>query len=185
MIGEIKMWTGENAPDNYLFCHGQELQVSEYPELFVIMGNKHGGDGIITFCLPNMQKRFPLGKNDQMELGEIGGQENIVLLENEMPSHNHTSSNIVSGNIVVTSQLKGSSTVSNQNSPTGFLASTVDNIYSNNRGAQPDANLNLASIESNASHNIEVETIIENKGNNEAHNNMPPWFCVEFIICIM
>ncbi|MCF7964206.1 MAG: phage tail protein [Methylobacter tundripaludum] len=43
------------APNGFAVCNGQLLSVSQYPELFAVLGDSHGGDGVTTFALPNLR----------------------------------------------------------------------------------------------------------------------------------
>lgn len=54
LVGEIKMWVGSNAPQNFMFCNGELLNIIDYQQLFDVMGNQFGGDGVENFALPNI-----------------------------------------------------------------------------------------------------------------------------------
>lgn len=63
-IGSIVEWGSAAAPENWLICNGQELKRNEYPDLFAAIGTTYGeGDGSTTFNLPNMASKFPIGYN--------------------------------------------------------------------------------------------------------------------------
>ncbi|MFD6393149.1 phage tail protein [Nocardia sp. NPDC060259] len=54
ILGQIAIfpfWT----PQGWLPCEGQLLKVSDYQALFSLLGNKFGGDGRLTFALPNLK----------------------------------------------------------------------------------------------------------------------------------
>jgi hypothetical protein len=70
MIGEVKMYTGSSAPDGWAFCRGQLLPVSEYAELYSIMRTTYGGDGVITFGLPDLRSAVPMGIGQGVALPE-------------------------------------------------------------------------------------------------------------------
>jgi len=55
-IGTIVPWTGDltQIPKGWVQCKGQELNVSEFPYLYEIMGIKYGGVAGNTFKLPNI-----------------------------------------------------------------------------------------------------------------------------------
>ena len=46
---------------NWLLCDGRSLKIVEYPELFLTLGELYGGDGRITFCLPDYEGTFLRG----------------------------------------------------------------------------------------------------------------------------
>ena len=39
------------------YCDGQVLSIDKYPELFSVLYNDYGGDGKITFALPDLRPR--------------------------------------------------------------------------------------------------------------------------------
>ena len=43
------------VPLNMLDCDGKEYPASQYQELFSLLGNMYGGDGVSTFCVPNLK----------------------------------------------------------------------------------------------------------------------------------
>ncbi len=83
-IGQIMMFGGNFAPRNWELCNGQLLQVSQYTQLFSILGNRFGGDGMSNFALPDLRGRVPLaagtgtGLTTKVE-GQMGGLENSSL----------------------------------------------------------------------------------------------------------
>ena len=93
-LGEIRM-TGFNfAPVGWALCNGQTLAISQYSALFALLGTTYGGDGTSTFNLPNLQGRVPIHWDNGVGvspyvMGESGGAENVTLLSNQMPIHNH------------------------------------------------------------------------------------------------
>jgi microcystin-dependent protein len=51
------IYTGDDSRTlgkSWRLCNGQTLLVTDYPELFKLIGNKYGGNGITTFNLPNL-----------------------------------------------------------------------------------------------------------------------------------
>lgn len=107
VVGEMKMYAGETAPDKWLFCRGQSLSTSDYPDLFAVIGYTYGGSGS-TFQLPDMSERFPRGTNPEASassartLGGHGGGA-ITLSTANLPSHSHTVT--VSGGTLTASKL--------------------------------------------------------------------------------
>jgi len=55
-IGNIKLFAGIYCPQYYMYCDGQTLSIQQYTALFSILGTQYGGDGRVTFCLPNLNK---------------------------------------------------------------------------------------------------------------------------------
>ncbi len=94
-IGEIIMFAGNFAPRGWQLCNGQLLPINQHVALFSIIGIEYGGDGRTTFALPDLRGRVPLGTGtgsglNPRSLGQKGGAQNIILVPNQMPTHNHT-----------------------------------------------------------------------------------------------
>jgi microcystin-dependent protein len=87
-LGEIRLFGGTFAPIGWLFCQGQILSVNDYPDLFKIISNRFGGDGVTTFALPDMQGRVPLHFGS-LPLGLHDGLVNVLLATGELPVHTH------------------------------------------------------------------------------------------------
>jgi len=51
-IGEISDYSSSSAPTGWAVCEGQLLLVADYAELFAVIGNVYGGDGVTNFKLP-------------------------------------------------------------------------------------------------------------------------------------
>lgn len=60
-IGEIRLFAGDFAPNNWAFCDGATLQVSAKTALFAVIGVAFGGDGRTTFALPDMRGAVAVG----------------------------------------------------------------------------------------------------------------------------
>lgn len=75
-IGEITLFGGNFAPRGYAFCEGQLLPISQNTALFSLLGTTYGGDGRVTFALPNLKKAE---KN-------LGGARYIIALIGIYPS---------------------------------------------------------------------------------------------------
>jgi microcystin-dependent protein len=93
-IGEIRIFGGNFAPQDWQFCAGQTLPISQYAVLFTLIGTTYGGNGTTTFNLPDLRGRFPIHQGTGIGLstyimGQQGGSESITLTQANMPSHNH------------------------------------------------------------------------------------------------
>ena len=71
-IGEIKVISFNFAPKGWAFCNGQVMPINQNQALFSILGTQYGGDGISTFCLPNLQGRMPIHQGHGYFVGELG-----------------------------------------------------------------------------------------------------------------
>lgn len=163
-VAEIRMFAGNFAPRGWASCDGQILPISQNTALFSLLGTTYGGDGKSTFALPNFQGSAPMGQGQgpglsSRFLGEIGGEQNVTLLDAQMPQHNH-------GYQAGAGGARGGASTPAAN----FLGSGnagVDKIY-----APSGANSTMS------------PQAISITGSSFPHNNMPPYLCVFFIIAM-
>jgi microcystin-dependent protein len=93
-VGQIIMFGGNFAIQNYAFCNGQLMSIANNPTLYNLIGTTYGGDGVNTFGLPNLQSRVAIHQGQRQGLsnyvlGQAAGTENVTLNLTQMPSHNH------------------------------------------------------------------------------------------------
>jgi microcystin-dependent protein len=69
-VGEIRMFAGGFAPQDWAFCDGQLLSIAENEVLFNLIGTTYGGDGQTTFALPDMRGRIPVHVGQGHVIGE-------------------------------------------------------------------------------------------------------------------
>lgn len=94
-LGQITMFGFGFAPKNWALCNGQTLSINQNAALFSLLGTSYGGNGQTTFALPNLQAALPLCEGQapglsSYVLGQVGGNANVTLLQNQLPQHNHT-----------------------------------------------------------------------------------------------
>ena len=61
-MGDIKLFAGTFCPKGYQYCEGQSISINENQALFSILGTQYGGDGKVTFNLPNLSNQV-MSKN--------------------------------------------------------------------------------------------------------------------------
>lgn len=88
-LGEIKVISWNFPPRGWAFCNGALLPINTNQALFSILGTTYGGDGRVTFALPNLQGRVPVHAGNGIALGELGSETSHTLNIPEMPAHNH------------------------------------------------------------------------------------------------
>jgi microcystin-dependent protein len=103
ILAEIRLFAGNFAPRNWAFCNGQLLAISQNTALFSLLGTMYGGDGRVTFALPDFRSRIGVGMGQGPGLsyydqGQTGGSESVILQSNNLPLHNHTISGTVNMN---------------------------------------------------------------------------------------
>jgi len=172
-ISEIRMFAGNFAPRNWAFCEGQLVQISTNTALFSLIGTIYGGDGRVTFALPDLRGRVPIGPGQgpglsTHVLGERGGEETNTLTINQMPSHNHQGlAKVSSGNATQTAATNGAS-IATPGTGSGRSFNATEGFNT----ASPDITLNAETV-STAS-----------VGGSEKVNNLQPYLSTYYIICL-
>ncbi|SEP27326.1 phage tail protein [Niastella yeongjuensis] len=98
-IGDIKLFAGNFAPKNWMFCQGQLLSIATNTVVFYVLGTRYGGNGTTNFALPDLRSRMPVGAGQGAGLsaysvGQKGGVETVTLQPNNFPVHSHTLPNV-------------------------------------------------------------------------------------------
>lgn len=88
-IGEIKLCGFDFPPRGWALCQGSTLSIAQNTALFALLGTSFGGNGTVTFGLPDLQGRMPIGSSPQTSIGEQGGTESEIILTQNMPAHAH------------------------------------------------------------------------------------------------
>jgi microcystin-dependent protein len=92
-LGFMLLFAGNFTPRNWALCDGSKLLIAIHPLLFKLIGNMFGGDGIKTFCLPDLRGRVIVGAGQGTSAyykpGDSGGNASIVLDTKKLPAHSH------------------------------------------------------------------------------------------------
>jgi len=155
-IGEIRIFAGNFAPVGWAFCDGQSLEIAEYDTLFNLIGTTYGGDGQSTFNLPDLRSRVPLHQGSGFALAQMGGEEQVTLNAQQMPTHTHT--------------LAANTNAGSSASPSGALL------------AQSSGGVQLY-YEGQATNPMNNAAILP-MGGSQPHDNLQPYLCVNFIISL-
>lgn len=153
-LGEVKIISWNFPPKGWAFCNGQLLPINQNQALFSILGTTYGGDGRVTFALPNLQGRMPVHVGNGIVLGEQGGETAHTLNISELPAHNHVPVG------------------SNTNPPTAPAA--TGNLWSANN-AKPFATSATGAMNPAG---------IAPTGGSQPHENMSPYLVLNFIIAL-
>ncbi|MBU0969733.1 MAG: tail fiber protein [Proteobacteria bacterium] len=161
-LGEIRIFGGNFAPKWWALCQGQILAISQYDQLFSLLGTMYGGDGVTTFALPDLRGRLPVHQGQgpgltQRFMGQRYGLETERLTVSQIPEHTHC--------------LQASSDAAAQIDATGHVLANFDpkKFYEPGEDAtqirdfSPDA--------------------VAESGGNQPHTNTMPWSGINFIIC--
>ena len=160
-IGQINITAFGFAPKGWAFCNGQLLPISQNQALFSLLGTTYGGDGRVTFALPDLRGRAALhaGNGPGPVPGQAAGLERVVLTNAQMPAHSHAlraSSDLanasVPGNAVPAARARGG--------PTMYAGSTGGLAVAMHAGSVAAA------------------------GAGQAHDNMQPYAVLSFVIAL-
>jgi microcystin-dependent protein len=160
-IGEIKSFGGDYAPSGWMKCNGDSLLISEHPDLFGVIGNNYGGDGITDFALPDLRGRVLIGSGQgqgllNYNIGQKGGAEAVTLDLSEMPKHNHKVNAVIA---------KGGT-----NDPANNLLSNAEPFDHDFSTDSPDTQMS--------------KEMLTEEGDSKPHENRPPFLVATAIICI-
>ena len=56
-LGEIRTFAFDFAPKGWAKCEGQLMPINQNQALFALLGTIYGGDGRVTFALPDLRGR--------------------------------------------------------------------------------------------------------------------------------
>lgn len=179
-IAQIMLFGGNFAPRGWAFCDGQLLAISEHQALFSLLGTTYGGDGRSTFALPDLRGCVPVHPGSgaglsTRKLGQRGGQEQVRLSTNQLPSHTHAAETTIAGDVTVgVSRRPGTG-----NLPTNtVLAGSGDvNLYADS----PSGTQALGGVRTNLTATTNTAPV----GNGEAVDNMQPYVGINFIIALV
>lgn len=157
-IGEIRLFGGNFAPQNWAFCDGRLIAISQNDALFALIGTTYGGDGQNTFALPDLRGRVPnhmgtSANGSPYVIGQSGGAETVTLSTAQIPAHAHT--------------VEASPNAGTQAGPGGALLAGGVSTYS---PSAPNVSLAPAAVQAT--------------GGSQPHTNFQPYLCVAFIIAL-
>ena len=162
-IGQIIQAGFNFAPRGYAWCDGQLQSIAQNTALFSLLGTTFGGDGRVTFGLPDLRGRVAIHQGQgpglsNRVMGEASGEENHTLINSEMPQHTH---------LLAASNVSGALGTPNGN----FLAASSSNQTATYRPTSDGSTLNPQSIGL--------------AGGNQPHNNMQPYLVINFCIALV
>jgi microcystin-dependent protein len=208
-IGAGALWFTATPPANWLICDGSSRDTTTYAKLFAAIGYTYGGSGA-NFNLPPLAGMFPLGANTTYALAGAGGEATHVLTVAELaahphpitdvahshtaqqnahahgiatgghshgvndPGHTHTYATLGGGvNIQAGSGGNMTNTANTGASGTGISIQAVGNLGGNTDTQQPGVSVNASGTGLSTT---------QNAGGDAAHNNLPPYLAINFII---
>ncbi|WP_448192480.1 phage tail protein [Azospirillum sp. sgz301742] len=167
--GEIRMFAGNYAPENWLLCNGSLQPINTYQLLYSLIGTTFGGDGVTTFGLPDLRGRLPVGQGQGTSLtnrvlGQTGGASMVQLVEANLPAHTHVANACTTvGSTPVIAE--GIGLAQTDTPANGKVV----------RYAPPSSNPTLA--------NLAPSTVESDGSGNQPHTNVMPYLAINYIIC--
>lgn len=100
ILGQIILWPIPWVPDGWALCDGTLINVNQNQALYSLLGNMYGGSPGVSFGVPDLRNRVPLGTqymtNPGVTVGAttssttaIGAGAATITLNN-LPGHSHT-----------------------------------------------------------------------------------------------
>ena len=166
-IGQIIMFGGNFQIRGYAFCSGQILSIAQNTALFSILGTTYGGNGQTTFALPDLRGRVPIHQGQgpglsPYSLGQQAGTENVTLIANQMPQHNH---------LINANEGNGTAQAPAAGFPSGGIVPSQSNAaVSNFRNSSDGTTLNAGAVSI--------------AGGSQPHPNLQPYLCITFLIAL-
>lgn len=204
LLGEIKLFTGNFAPQGWYTCEGQTLSISQNTALYSILGTTYGGDGMTTFKLPDLRGAFPtqctnLGGSHpggSYTLGQTGGNQSYTVTSINLPPHTHNiikgpGTNLQGGVNVTTNFAANNSTTNASASPSAGSvlgqgtdvggAGAAPAIYNNQPGS-----INLGGVNSSSTNTLNFDptglTLTPWGSGPAPVPTVPPFVAMQFII---
>ena len=170
-LANVTIFAGNFAPLGWMLCQGQLISISQNSALFALLGTTYGGDGQTTFGLPDLRSRAAIhaGQGPGLAnyvIGQLGGQENVTMLQGQLPVHTHTFTSLTGG--------PGASNAAGTTAgdPTNSVAAVITGINSYNTSG-------TAKMASSANTPNTVAA-----GSNQPFSNLPPFLVMNYIICV-
>ena len=165
-VGSVILWglTPDVLPANFVICDGRTVTIN---------GNQ--------YKVPNLVDRFALGIKSGNERNKEGGKTTVVLEEKHLPAHTHTTSGDSTDgyheHLREECSIRGGFTKLASIPVTGDYVEYRVSSYNNSFGVIPDR-YSVSINKGGHTHKIK-ET-----GGNVAHENMPPYCTVYYVIKI-
>ena len=192
-IGQIMQVAFNYAPRGWAVCDGTLLRIPQYQALAALLGTTFGGDGVLTFGLPNATGRALIGTGDGYQHGAKGGVESVLLTQAHLPPHTHNATFTGRpGAMTGTGTLTAKANVTPQdNQPTEGASLTGGNssgslqvrIYA--PAGSTGTDVNLAGVKINAGSSTPSGTVtVEATANNSKVSIMQPFLALTTIIAL-
>lgn len=163
----VTTWAADFEPKNWAFCNGQLVSISQNTALFSLLGTVYGGDGRVTFGLPDLRSRTAIGTGQgaglsNYVLGENGGSPTATLNVSNIPPHTH--------NGTASMSLRGNNADGSAGEPNGNYPGVLEGGY----GTAADTAMAAPAYNG----------VVGVAGSGMPYNTQAPFLVVNYIICM-
>lgn len=182
-IGAMLPYAGSSAPSGWLLCNGASVLRDDYPALYAVCGTTYGSVDGTHFNLPNLQNRVPVGSGGTYSRGGTGGAATVALTTANLPAHDHGAS---SSHTHTTSGTAAS--VSDHTHPTGLPSAGSGGVVATGSTSYAQVGSGSTSAAGGHTHTTSGTAAADgvhthtSVGSGTAHENMPPYLAIPYII---
>jgi len=181
-IGDLKLSLGGEI-NGWLLCNGQSLSITEYKDLYNVIGTNFGSTGAGYFNVPDFTSRvigmFGPSEGDSeltiRTMGQAVGTETETLSTEQIPSHYHIGTTDGAGGHTHTSNASGGSgTFADPATGLAVANSLGTTITTDITNGEVNTKITPVALTIDAVSDHTHTFTTQNTGGGQAHNNMQP-----------
>lgn len=175
------------AVQDWALCWGQGLTIDDHLALYSLVSTYYGGDGLVTFNLPYLPGRTPVGigtgpKLRRMRLGDMDGRDTHAIDQDNLPAHGH--------GLKISGTIESSQTDLRVSSQTAFMGNPNGNTLGEASGDNNmyahfpfDIQPMMGPIKIPPLH-VHASGITESTGKGQPFASRDPYLALNYQICI-
>ncbi|QPB82201.1 phage tail protein [Pseudoalteromonas rubra] len=190
--GELMPFVGNFVVREYLPCDGQLVSIGIYSSLFSLVGTLYGGDGRVSFGVPDLRGRSLIGHGKAPDLtynyqvGMTGGIETKTLTGYHLPTHNHAASaQVPTINNGVTSSMLVANNNANTPAPNinAFLGKPQDQSFFVPNAFETAQPVGIKGVNVDVHSSAWANVELHNTGQSESIDIRNPVQAINWLIC--